>query len=79
MQVYLPQDLYDLVKSHCLPVSELLQDAVRAELRRRELLSESDKYVSELIDQVGEPSVRQTARARAIAREIGARIARKAG
>ena len=36
MQVYLPDDLYKLVKKKRLPASELLQDAVRAEGRRRE-------------------------------------------
>jgi hypothetical protein len=40
MQVYLPDDLYDLVKKRRLPASELLQDAVRAEVRRRQLLEE---------------------------------------
>ena len=32
MQVYLPDDLYELVKARGLPASELLQKAVRAEL-----------------------------------------------
>jgi hypothetical protein len=38
MQVYLPDDLYKAVKERRLPASELLQEAVRAELRRQELL-----------------------------------------
>jgi post-segregation antitoxin (ccd killing protein) len=70
MQVYLPDDLYKLVKKGRLPASELLQDAVRAEVRRRELLAEGDKYVAELKAQVGEPTTRQRLRARAITRQI---------
>ena len=80
MQVYLPDDLYKLVKKGRLPASELLQDAVRAEVRRRELLAEGDKYVAELTTEVGEPGARQRSRASAIARQIVAhRRRRRAG
>jgi hypothetical protein len=79
MQVYLPDDLYKLVKKGRLPASELLQDAVRAEVRRRELLRETDRYVVELTAEVGKPSARQQARASAIARRIGQRAPRKTG
>ena len=63
MQVYLPDDLYNLVKTRGLPASELLQKAVKAELRRLELLAETERYVVELLAEVGPPSVRQRARA----------------
>ena len=53
MQVYLPDELYNLVKKRRLPASELLQKAVRAELRRRDLLAASDRYVADLVSQVG--------------------------
>jgi len=53
MQVYLPDDLYDLVKARGLSVSKLLQKAVRAELRRRELLAETDRYVADLVAEEG--------------------------
>ena len=43
MQVYLPDDLYAVVKERQLPASELLQDAVRAELRRLALQAESER------------------------------------
>jgi hypothetical protein len=79
MQVYLPDDLYKLVKKGRLPASELLQDAVRAEVRRRELLREADRYVVDLKAEVGEPSVRQRARASTIAQRIVRRRPRKAG
>ena len=70
MQVYLPDDLYEKVKERSLPVSELLQEAVRAELHRQQLLERMDTYLSELVADVGEPSVRDLARAEAIARRI---------
>jgi hypothetical protein len=49
MQVYLPDDLYELVKTRGLPASELLQKAVRAEGRRLDLLAEADRYLAELV------------------------------
>jgi len=79
MQVYLPDDLYKLVKKGRLPASELLQGAVRAEVRRRELLVEGDKYLEELVAQVGEPTLRHRVRASAITRQIAGRRRRKAG
>jgi len=79
MQVYLPDDLYKLVKKSRLRASELLQDAVRAEVRRRELLREADRYVADLTAEVGEPSARHRARASAIAQRIVQRRPRKTG
>lgn len=79
MQVYLPDELHRLVKKRRLRASELLQNAVRAELRRRELLAEADRYVNELSAEVGEPTEGQRRRARAVARGIAGRERRKAG
>jgi post-segregation antitoxin (ccd killing protein) len=73
MQVYLPEELYKAVKERQLPASELLQQAVRAELRRQELLGEADRYIEELVDEVGEPSAETTERANRLAAEIGGR------
>ena len=56
MQVYLPEDLYQRVKAENLPASELLQAAVRAELQKRELGREADKYIAEVIAEFGEPT-----------------------
>ena len=70
MQVYLPDDLYRALKERDLPASELLQDAVRAELRRQQLIEETDRYLTELVDEVGEPSARALARAEALSRRI---------
>jgi hypothetical protein len=55
MQIYLPDDLYDEVKARKLPASELLQNAVRAELRRLKLIDEAEQYLKEMIDEFGEP------------------------
>jgi post-segregation antitoxin (ccd killing protein) len=79
MQVYLPADLYEMVKERRLPASELLQDAVRAEVRRQALQAASTRYTAELQAQVGTPSARQRARAAAVARRVASRVHRKAG
>lgn len=78
MQVYLPDDLYEQLKARGLPASELLQEALAAEIRRQDLLAETDRYVEELAAEVGQPSPRQTARAQAIARRLAQRTARTA-
>ncbi|MDA8183393.1 MAG: hypothetical protein M0035_03055 [Actinomycetota bacterium] len=67
LQVYLPDELYRVVKERQLPASELLQGAVRAELRRLKLLEETDRYLSELVEEVGEPSPASVARAERLA------------
>jgi hypothetical protein len=78
MQVYLPEDLYEQVKARHLPASELLQEAVRAEVRRQDLLGQTDAYLAELRTEVGEPSPQEQARAQAIARRIAARRTQQA-
>lgn len=78
MQVYLPDELYKAVKEHGLPASELLQEAVEAELRRQRLNEEARDHVADLVAEVGEPSVRERARASAIARRIRDRAAARA-
>jgi hypothetical protein len=79
MQVYLPDDLYREVKDRGLPASELLQRAVREEVRRAELLAEVDKYVDELTVEVGEPTPEERARANALFARMDARRAKRAG
>ncbi len=73
MQVYLPNDLYLEVKQRGLVASELLQEAVRVEVRRRELIGAGDDYLVDLIAEVGAPSPEETARAREIARRLARR------
>ena len=77
--MYLPDELYNLVKKRRLPASALLQDAVRAEVRRRQLLAVGDKYVAELTAEVGKPTTRQRAAATALVKRLVARTPRKAG
>ena len=79
MQVYLPDDLYAQVKAQGLPASELLQKAVRAELRRLDLLAETERYVADLVAEVGPPSAAQRTRAAAVARRLARRPTRQAG
>ncbi|WP_419919014.1 CopG family transcriptional regulator [Candidatus Poriferisocius sp.] len=78
MQVYLPDELHDAVKARELSPSELLRDAVRAELRRQALLEETDRYLAELIDEVGTPTDEAVAKAEALSRRIQANDARSA-
>jgi post-segregation antitoxin (ccd killing protein) len=56
MQVHLPADLYAEVKQRGLHASALLQEAVRAEVRRQKLIGEAERYLADLIEEVGEPS-----------------------
>jgi hypothetical protein len=79
MQVYLPDDLYELVKARGLPASELLQKAVRAELRRLDLLAEADRYVADLVAEVGPPTTTERDRAAAIASRLSRRPTRQVG
>lgn len=55
IQIYLPDDLYEAVKSKGLPISEISQEAVRSELRRERLRAESQAYLDELAARLGGP------------------------
>jgi post-segregation antitoxin (ccd killing protein) len=79
MQLYLPDDLYTLVKERGLPASELLQKAVRAEVRRLDLLAETDKYLARLVEEVGPPTAQDRERAASVARRLQRRPVRRAG
>ncbi len=79
LQVYLPGELYEQLKANDLPASELLQTAVRAEMERRSVLEATDKYLAELVDEVGDPTARQVARADAITRKVRDRSLTKVG
>jgi post-segregation antitoxin (ccd killing protein) len=70
LQVYLPDALYDELKSRDLPASELLQVAVRAEIERQDALDATDRYLEELAAEVGEPSPRDRARAKRIVQRV---------
>ena len=70
MQVYLPDDLHREVKARGLAASELLQQAVRAEVRRLDLLAAGGRHVEELAAEVGEPSAAEQERADLVARRL---------
>lgn len=70
MQVYLPDELHRQVKQEGLPVSEILQEALRAELTRREKLAATDEYLADLVAEVGEPSAEDYVRAERLAARI---------
>jgi len=55
------------------------QSAVRAEVRRLDLLSETDRFTTALMAEVGAPSRAEQARAKALAQRIAKRATRKAG
>jgi len=79
VQVYLPEDLHDQLKQRGLPASELLQVALRAEVERQDALAETDRYLDELVVEVGEPSQRQQTKADVIARRVRDRSLGRAG
>lgn len=79
MQVYLPDDLYRAVKEHGLGASKLLQGAIRVELRQRRLAEETERYLTELTAEVGEPGPEETQHAQTVARGLVQRASRVAG
>lgn len=79
MQVYLPQDLYAELKAEELPASELLQEAVRVEIKRRRLARAGEEYLTELLKDVGTPDAAETARAQDLAKRLARRPDRAAG
>lgn len=70
VQVDLPEDLHEELKSRGLPASELLQDAIRAEVERQDAIQDAEQYLAELEAKVGEPGARLRTQADAIARRI---------
>ncbi len=79
MQVYLPDVMYKQVKARALPVSELLQKAVEAELRRQDLLAATGQHLAKLVAKFGEPTPAEEARADALVRRGTRRPTQKAG
>lgn len=70
MQVYLPDDLYDVVKSQGLSASRLLQDAVRAHCQRQEKVAAAHAYVQETHEELGPPTAEDIEWAETKAHEI---------
>jgi hypothetical protein len=74
MQIYLPEELYTELKRRKLPASELLQRAVRAEVRRLDLVDAAGEYLQELIAETGEPSPEDLAWAEELAQRVKAHL-----
>ena len=79
IQLYLPDDLYQEVKSRGLPASEILQIAVRAVVEREKSREGLEQYIRELEEEIGSPSDEQNARADAIVRNIQLHQLQQAG
>jgi hypothetical protein len=63
MHVYLPDDLYVQLKEAGMSASQLLQDAVRREIRLRELNRRTDEYLAEMDALYGPPTPEEIAEA----------------
>ena len=70
MQVYLSDELYNIVKSQGLSPSGLLQDAVRAHCERREKIRLTQEWAQEIFAELGPPSAEEVEWAENKAREI---------
>src|SRR5690349_9346820 len=56
VNVYLPDDLYEMVKRERLSPSDVLQEALRAQAAVQERLAALDEYIADMIAEVGEPT-----------------------
>lgn len=74
MQIYLPDDLYAEVKARNLRASELLQQAIRAEIRREEQIQAMAEFVQEAIREYGEPTAEEIAEAEEFVARIKAHL-----
>jgi len=70
MQVYLPDDLHAAVKEYGLPASDMLQKAVREEIRRLELIKAGEEYLEKLRAEVGPSTPESKAWAEEIIRQV---------
>ena len=70
MQVYLSDELYDIVKSQGLSPSGLLQDAVRAHCERQEKIRLTQEWAQEIFAELGPPTAEEVEWAETKARRI---------
>ncbi|WP_419839284.1 hypothetical protein [Candidatus Poriferisodalis sp.] len=76
--MYLPEPLYAEVKARKLPVSKLLQDAIRVEVQRRDLIAAAEADAADLFEEVGAPDPAEIAWAEDLARRLARRDERAA-
>ena len=70
MQVYLSDELYDVVKSQGLSASRMLQDAVRQHCDRQEKIRAAHEYAEEVFAELGPPTAEEIEWAETKARRI---------
>ena len=70
VSVYLPTDLYDEVKRDGAPVSEILQEALRARSAVAERLRALDAYLDDMVAEVGPPTAANRRAADELTRQI---------
>ena len=63
----MPEDIHAQLKARGFSPSELLRNAVTAEVHRHELIEQAETYLAELIAEVGEPTAADRAHAASIA------------
>lgn len=73
LEVEVPDEVYDEYRAGDASAADHLSDVVRAELRRRIAIDETDIYLGDLSREVGTPSASETTEAKAIALRIQAR------
>jgi len=76
MTVYLPDELYELAKDRGLPVSELLQQAIRREIDLQQKRAAADRLVEDLVEEHGEPSARDVSWAETLVHGHGTKARR---
>ncbi len=73
LEVEVPDEVYEGYRSGDASAADQLRGVVRAELRRRIAVDETDAYLRTLSWEVGVPSVAEVSRAKTIALRIQAR------
>ncbi|WP_419931730.1 hypothetical protein [Candidatus Poriferisodalis sp.] len=73
VRVSLPKPLCAEVKARRLPVSELLEKAVRKEVQRQDLIALAKADAAELLAELGEPDPETVAWAEDLARQLARR------
>lgn len=78
VQVDLPDEMYRQLKQHDIYPSELLQKALLGELRRREVLQETERYPEQQFRELGQPTDDEISYSSRVLREIKTALATQA-
>lgn len=74
VRVQLPKPLYAEVKASGLLASELLQEAMHTEVRRRDLMADNEADVAELFADIGASGPETVVWAKQVARRLARRV-----